>query len=235
MTNADPVHEFGALPAPGWRTVCRLAETPEDRDEVFRLRHVCYLRDRSIEPRPEGRFHDSFDERPNNFSFLARNASLQAVATVRITVVRPDLGWDDAPSRHVFGGHEIFEDVARSSFVEASRLCFARTARRDSFIRLLGNMAALADLFRVEWLVACPRVEHAHSYQKLFGFQPLAEPRPYFGVNFRTGLLAVRRKVLRARVRSARTMSDAWLESLIDLRSRAVSTAIRRARRACFA
>jgi hypothetical protein len=75
-----------------------------------------------------------------------------------------------------------FQAMAQESFVEASRLCFGRQARRDAFVGLVGHMAALADLYRVEWLVACPRVEHAEAYQRMFGFRPLAAPRQYFGV-----------------------------------------------------
>ena len=37
-------------------------------------------------------------------------------------------------------------------------------ARRDSFYGLLGNMAALAERYGVEWLAACPRVEHSEVY-----------------------------------------------------------------------
>jgi hypothetical protein len=40
-------------------------------------------------------------------------------------------------------------------------------------------MAAPADFYDVKWLVACPRVEHAESYQRMVGFKPLADPRQY--------------------------------------------------------
>ena len=46
-------------------------------------------------------------------------------------------------------------------------------------MRLLGNTAAMADQYGSEWLVACPRLEYAPMYERLFGFRKLADPRRY--------------------------------------------------------
>ena len=155
---------------------CGIADTDETRDMVYRLRYSCYRRKGSIDPRKDERFSDDFDMKPNSFSFLVRNTA-EALATVRITVVRPVAGWDDSPVKHIFGDHPVFQQIAGQSFVEASRLCFGESARRDGFVGLLGNMAALAEFYNVEWLIACPRVEHAPIYERMFGFQPLAAPK----------------------------------------------------------
>ncbi len=40
--------------------------------------------------------------------------------------------------------------------------------------------------------MACPRVEHAISYQQMFGLKPIAPPRQYYGVGSQTQLLARR-------------------------------------------
>ena len=156
---------------------CVIAESAEIRDQVYKLRYCCYSRKGSIDPRPDRRFSDDFDRTANHFSFLVRSGS-QALATVRISVVKPSLGWTESPACKVFGDHPALASVSRESFVEASRLCFGQQARRDLFIGLLGNMAALAEFYEAQWLIACPRMEHAPLYQRLFGFRPLAEPRP---------------------------------------------------------
>jgi hypothetical protein len=179
-------------------------------DDVFRLRYLCYQRRGAIGERADGRFLDSFDEMPNQFSFLVREAGAEPLATVRISVVRPDLGWTDSPAERVFGDHPAFQALARSTFVEASRLCFARTARRDAFYGLLGNMAALGERYGVEWLTACPRVEHSEIYQRLYGFRPMAEPRKYFGVSFETELLGIRLEEIRERALRVAWMGRAW-------------------------
>ena len=82
-------------------TQCLMADTDELKAEVYRLRYACYRRKRSIPEREDGQFSESFDDQPNSFSFLVRNREREALATVRITVVRPDLGWTDSPVNHV--------------------------------------------------------------------------------------------------------------------------------------
>jgi len=195
---------------------CLIAQTPHDLEQVYRLRYAGYRRDESIGPRPNEQFHDEFDEMPNSFSFLVRSAE-EAQATVRISVVRPDLGWHDAPVEHVYGDHPALQSMASQSFVEASRLVFAQQARRDAFVRLVGHMAALASFYDAEWLVACPRVEHAATYQRMFGFKPLAAPRQYIGVGFQTQLLATSREELHNYVHGARPLTNAWSDALAYL------------------
>lgn len=189
---------------------CIIADTPESRRLVYSLRHHCYARKGSIKVRPDGLFHDRYDEMPNHFSFLIRSATEEPVATVRISVVRPDMGWTESPAQAVFGDHPALQAITRESNVEASRLCFGPQARRDAFVKLLGHKAALAQFCGVEWLVACPRVEHTAVYQNLFGFVPLAPPRKYFGVNFETQLLAIRLSELGEYVKEIEPMRSAW-------------------------
>jgi len=91
---------------------CTIATTEEERSRVYRLRYTCYRRKGSIEASSDEQFHDSYDVQPNSFSFLARDASCEAMATVRITVVRHDLGWTDSPVTHVYGDHPAFQAIA---------------------------------------------------------------------------------------------------------------------------
>jgi hypothetical protein len=196
---------------------CIIARTAEEREQVYRLRYAGYRRDDSISPRDDQRFHDEFDDMPNSFSFLVRAVDGESLATVRITVVKDQEGWSDAPGQHVFGDHPTLQSMAGEGFVEASRLVFAQQARRGAFVRLVGHMAALASFHDVAWLVACPRVEHAASYQRMFGFKPLAPPRQYFGVGFQTQLLATRREEIEEYVRDARPMKEAWSDALAQL------------------
>jgi hypothetical protein len=187
-----------------------ITDTPESCRQVYRLRHACYSRNGSIEVRPDGMFRDRYDGLPNHFSFLMRGAAQEPLATVRISVVRQEPGWTESPAQAVFGDHPALQAIARESYVEASRLCFAQQARRDAFVSLLGHKAALAQLFGAAWLVACPRIEHTAVYQKMFGFHSLAAPRKYFGVNFETQLLAIRTAELSDRVSNAKLMINAW-------------------------
>jgi len=193
---------------------CFLADNDSLLDHVFRLRYACYQRCGAIAIREDERFRDRYDELPNHFSFLMRTQNPEQGATVRISVVRPDLAWLECPSRSVFGDHPAFAELARGAFVEASRLCFGQRASRDCFHRLVAHLAAMAQFHGAQWVVACPREEHVGIYQRMFGFRALAEPRPYFGVNFKTGLLAIPLAELRERAQHFRSMREAWQEAL---------------------
>lgn len=191
--------------------ICRQAYTAEEMDEVFRLRYLCYHAKGAIAARADQRFCDPYDDLPNQFSFLLRGE--ETAGSVRISVVRPDLGWREAPSATVFGDHPAFRQIARGSYVEASRLCFLPEARRDVLYRLVANLVALADYHQAEWVVACPREEHAVFYERMFGFRLLGEPRPYYGVNFRTALMAVPLAEIRETASRVRSMRCAWREA----------------------
>ena len=92
-----------------------VADTEQARTQVYRLRYERYRREGSLAERSDEQFSDAFDEKPNSFSFLARNAEHQALATVRITVVRPGLGWTDSPVAHAYGDHTAFQAIAREN------------------------------------------------------------------------------------------------------------------------
>lgn len=198
-------------------THCTIAATPDTLDLVYRLRYACYHRSGAIPACESERFTDRYDRLENHFSFLLQTAEPAEAATVRISVVAPERGWVDCPSRSVFGDHPAFARIAGAKFVEASRLCFGRQARRDAFYGVVAHLAALAELHGAEWVVACPREEHCGIYQRLFGFEPLAEPRQYFGVNFKTSLLAISLEDLRRRADGIKSMRGAWQEALAGL------------------
>ena len=124
--------------------------------------------------------------------------------------------WTDCPSETVFGDQPAFQKVTEAEFAEASRLCFGRPARRDAFYRVVAHLAALAVLHGAEWVVACPREEHNGIYQRRFGFQQLAEPREYFGVNCKTSLLAIPREELRRRAEAFKSIRGAWEEAMLS-------------------
>jgi hypothetical protein len=87
-------------------------------------------------------------------------------------------------------------------------------------VGLVGHMAAMADVFDTRWLVACPRVEHAEIYQRMFGFEVWAAPRTYFGVSFSTQLLGISREGLKEFVRDRRPLYQAWQRAREYLLSR---------------
>ena len=130
---------------------CSIADTPEARDQVYRLRYAGYFRRGSIDAREDERFRPlRCDAQP--LQLPGPRPEEEAVATMRISVVRQDLGWTESPGGTVFATISAFQNLAAEGFVEASRLVFAPQARRCA-MQLLGYMAAMADFHEAEWLI----------------------------------------------------------------------------------
>jgi hypothetical protein len=187
---------------------CIIAQTGEEREQVYRFRCDQYRRYGPIVSRADGKFADRYDDLRNCFNFLIRTAEKQPVAAVRVNVVRNRDGWREAPLQQVFGDHAMLPSMAVEGYVEASRLVFAGQAQRDVFVQLVGHMAALATVCEAGWLLACPRIEHGVFYQRMFGFRPLGAPRQYYGVG-RAQLLASRRDEVGRYVEDAGPIRDA--------------------------
>src|ERR1051325_4343472 len=81
------------------RLDCRLAETPEEREVIFRLRYQCYLREGAISPHASEIFSDPYDDSPNARIFgLYLDGEL--ASSIRIHITSPE--HTDFPSYHVF-------------------------------------------------------------------------------------------------------------------------------------
>src|SRR5262245_36545185 len=81
------------------RLDCRIAETPEERETIFRLRYECYLREGAIEANASETFSDPYDDSPNARIFgLYLDGEL--ASSIRIHVTSPEHA--DFPSHHVF-------------------------------------------------------------------------------------------------------------------------------------
>ena len=90
------------------RLDCRLAETPEEREAIFRLRYECYLREGAISPNASETFSDSYDDSPNARIFgLYLDGEL--ASSIRIHVTSPE--HSDFPSYHVF--EDLLEPIRR--------------------------------------------------------------------------------------------------------------------------
>jgi hypothetical protein len=110
---------------------CSIANTPEAREQVYRLRYACYRRKGSIDVSTDEQFRDSFDAAPNSFSFLVRNGG-EAAATVRISVVQHKLGWTDSP---VVTSTATTRHFRRSPGDPSSRRAACALGRRRAAIR----------------------------------------------------------------------------------------------------
>src|SRR3979490_2340516 len=77
----------------------RLAETPEDKDRIYRLRYRAYLREGAILPSESERVTDRHDDLPNNFTFgIYLHGELYS--SIRISLLQSE--WRGALSSEMF-------------------------------------------------------------------------------------------------------------------------------------
>src|ERR1700686_5556447 len=73
----------------------RLAETPEDKDRIYRLRYRAYLREGGILPSESERVTDRYDDLPNNFTFGIFIQG-ELCSSIRVSVLTSE--WRGGPS-----------------------------------------------------------------------------------------------------------------------------------------
>jgi len=161
------------------RIDCRLADSGEQREAIFRLRYQAYVRDGGISPNSSRTFSDAYDETGNVYLFgLYIDGEL--ASSIRIHVAckeHPD-----------FPGLEVFPAVLQPALdagkvmVDSTRFVtdenLARRYRALPYATLrLSGMAA--KYFSADYLLAAVRVEHRAFYRRIFHYQLVCEPRPY--------------------------------------------------------
>src|SRR5271169_374816 len=78
----------------------RLAETPEEKDRIYRLRYRAYLREGAILPSAAERVTDRYDDMPNNWTFgIYLHGELYS--SIRISVLTSESR--GSPSCEMFG------------------------------------------------------------------------------------------------------------------------------------
>ena len=65
----SPPRGTGRISDPLDQVDYRLARTPEEKDEIYKLRYRAYLREGAIQPSADGRVIDQFEDAPNAWTF----------------------------------------------------------------------------------------------------------------------------------------------------------------------
>jgi hypothetical protein len=161
------------------RIECRRADSPEDREAIFRLRYKAYLREGAISPNDAERFTDADDEADNAYIFgLYLDGEL--ASSLRLHVGSKE--HPDFPSLHVFpdvlqprlNAGRVILDITR--FVADERL--SRLHRGLPYVTVRPTLLA-AEYFRADDMLAAVRVEHQAFYHRAFTHRVLCAPRPY--------------------------------------------------------
>jgi N-acyl-L-homoserine lactone synthetase len=181
LPSADHLATDGAIAAHVMRLLdrvdCRLAETDEERDAIFRLRYQAYLRSDSIAPNPSEKFSDPYDDIGDVYLFGLYDDDALA-SSVRIHVASKE--------QPLFPTGEVFADILQpkldagkvmidtTRFVADANLARLNRVLPYATLRLCGLAARH---FHAEYLLAAVRVEHQAFYRRAFGHELVCSPR----------------------------------------------------------
>jgi hypothetical protein len=178
----------------------RLAETPEEKDGIYRLRYRAYLREGAILPSESERVTDRYDDLPNNFTFgIYLHGELYS--SIRISVLTSE--WRGSPSSEMFTDL-IHPELDRGKIIIDPTRFVADPEKAKRFPELpyvtvrLGYIAC--GHFNAHIGLANVRPEHRAFYRKVFLQEPWGEPRLYPGLIKPVGLMAAKYPVIRDKV-----------------------------------
>ncbi|MBR0800189.1 hypothetical protein JQ615_32960 [Bradyrhizobium jicamae] len=191
---------MGRLADPLDKVDYRLAQTPEQKDEIYRLRYRAYLREGAIRPSADERVVDHFDDAPNAWVFGVYMQG-ELCSSIRITVVTPD--YRSAPTVEVFG--DVLHPKLDQGlvFIDSTRFVAdpekARNYPELPYVTVrLGSTAGVH--FNADYGLAPVRPEHMAFYRRVFLHEVWSEPRIYAGLVKPVGLMAAHLPSVRERV-----------------------------------
>src|SRR2546421_9308422 len=178
----------------------RLAETPEEKEEIYRLRYRAYLREGAIQPSSDQRVTDQYDHARNAWTFGVYFHG-ELYSSIRVSLLTPE--WRMSPSLALFGDvlHPKLDEGL--VFVDSTRFV-ADPEKARKFPELpyvtvrLGSMAGVH--FNADYGLAMVRPEHQAFYRRVFLHESWCEPRSYPGLVKPVGLMAAHLPTVRDRV-----------------------------------
>ncbi len=178
----------------------RLAETAEEKEEIYRLRYRAYLREGAVRPSLDERVADQYEDEPNAWTFGVYLHG-ELYSSIRISVLTSE--WRKSPSVELFG--DILHPLLDKGlvFIDSTRFV-ADPAKARHFPELpyvtvrLGSTAGVH--FNADYGLAIIRPEHQAFYRRVFLFETWCEPRTYPGLVKPVGLMAAHLSTVREKV-----------------------------------
>ena len=157
----------------------RRADTPEEREEIYRLRYDAYRQEGAIEPSLLRSFSDHFDDADNAYVFGVYYEG-ELASSIRLSVSSPEC--PEIPALGVFDDILRPEIEAGKTIIDPTRFVvepmIARTLPKISYATVrLGWLAC--EYFSTDWVLATVRVEHQAFYKRMFGHKAMSEARHY--------------------------------------------------------
>ena len=161
------------------RIDCRLADSDEDREAVYRLRYEAYLREGAISPNLSETFSDAYDDKENAWIF-GLYIDDELASSIRIHVTSPE--HSEFPSRSVFS--DLLEPELRAGKVIVDPTRFVTNKRLSQLYPGLPYATLrlcwlAAEHFRAEHFLVAIRAEHQAFYRRTFLHRLICDARPY--------------------------------------------------------
>src|SRR6266436_6633137 len=178
----------------------RLAQTPDEKEEIYRLRYRAYLREGAVKESAEQRVTDQYDDLSNSWTFGVYLGD-ELHSSVRISVLTSE--WRQSCSAEAFGEvlmprldrGEVIIDPAR--FVADP----TKAGRLPELPYVTLRLAYLAcEYFNADLGLAIVRPEHQAFYRRVFLHETIAEARLFPGLLKPVGLMAADFPALRDKV-----------------------------------
>jgi N-acyl amino acid synthase FeeM len=191
---------LGRSPDPLDQVDYRLAQTPQQKDEIYRLRYRAYLREGAIQPSPDGRVIDQFEDAPNAWTFGVYFQG-ELYSSIRVSVLTSE--WRMSPSVELFGD-VLHPQLDQGRVIIDSTRFVADPEKARNFPELpyvtvrLGSMAGVH--FNADYGLAIVRPEHQAFYRRVFLHETWCEPRLYPGLVKPVGLMAAHLPTVRDKV-----------------------------------
>ena len=161
------------------RVEYRRAESWEDKDAIYRLRHGAYMREGAIEPQQSGRFCDPFDE-ASNVWIIGMFIDGELASSIRLHVADRE----DAP----LPAYAVFPEILGPRLRRAqviidptrfvTRLDFSRRFHEMPYLTVRPGWMA-GEFFKADFILATIRTEHQGYYRRVFGHQTWCAARDY--------------------------------------------------------
>jgi hypothetical protein len=170
---------------------CKVADTGELREAIFRLRYKAYRREEAIPENPSKTFSDAYDEKGNGFLF-GFFIDGELASSIRVHVASKD--HPDFTSFEVFPDYLGPELAAGKIVIDTTRFVtdegFSRLYRALPYVTI--RVAGMAcEYFGADQLLAAVRKEHQAFYRRVFHHHVVCEPRPYPGLTIPLSLMTV--------------------------------------------
>ena len=161
------------------RVEYRRADSPRDKEAIYRLRYEAYSREGYIERNESKLFTDAGDQEPNSW-MIGVFIDGALASSIRLNVASRPKHWlsamecyGDILGPRIASG-EVFVDATRQS----SRLEFTRAYPFLPLITMRCGFLAM-EYFKADFLIGSCRSEYELAFRRMFGSRTWSTPRPY--------------------------------------------------------